>query len=73
MLEMASQVFGNHGCNDFVMENTPENLAFVRDMIVDGDEPDDQPSISADGKKIYLMDWMIMDYCERKLREYAED
>jgi len=64
MLDMAADEFSNHGSNDFELDNTPENLEFVRGMIAASDYPDDTPSISRDGKKIYTMDWKIMQYCK---------
>jgi hypothetical protein len=68
MLELAADEFGNHGCNDFELDNTPENLAFVKRLIAAGDYPEDEPNLSGDGTKIYLMDWLIMGYCADVLK-----
>lgn len=70
---MASDEFSNHGCNDFVLENTPENYAFIEAMekwnvSESGGEPN-EISISKDGKEIYTMDWYVMSYLAYLLRE----
>lgn len=67
MLEMASDTFSNNGCNDFYLENTPENLEFVKSMIAHSDFPTDSPYISHDGKRILTMDTDVMDYCRSVL------
>lgn len=71
MLEMASDEFGNHISNDFELENTLDHLEFVRGMIAASDYPEEVPNMSDDGKVIYLMDWMVMRYCMRLLRNEA--
>lgn len=72
MLDLAADQFGNHGCNDYQLPNTPANLAFVRRLIASGDYPEDEPNVSPDGKTIWLMDWLIMIYRAEVLRQYAE-
>lgn len=72
MLKMASDEYGNHGCNDFELPNTPANLEFVRRLIAASDYPEDEPRLSPDGTEIWLMDWSIMDYCAAVLRTYAD-
>ena len=72
MLNLAADQFGNHGCNDYALPNTPESLAFVRRLIASGDYPDDPPHISPDGTEIYLMDWEVMRYCADVLEQYAK-
>lgn len=67
MLEMASDTFSNQGCNDLYLENTPENLEFVKDMIACSDFPTDIPYISPDGKGILVMDIDVMDHCRDAL------
>ena len=56
LLEMASEEFSNHGCNDYTLENTPENLEFVKEAEID------TPNISKDGKKIYTCDTSMMQH-----------
>lgn len=68
MLDMAADEFANHGCNDYRLPNTPENLAFVEAMIAASDYPNDEPIFSSDETKIYVMDWQVMGYCARVLR-----
>lgn len=72
MLDMAADEFSNHGCNDYELPNTPENLEFVRTMIAASDYPDDEPHLSSDGARIYLMDWMVMRYCEDLIRQQVD-
>ena len=68
---MASDEFSNHGCNDFDLPNTPENLSltekaekycFVYDAI---------PTISKDGKRIFTEDVVLMQYFAHLARELA--
>jgi hypothetical protein len=66
LLDMANDEFSNHGCNDYELENTPENLAIVTAMEKwntenSGEEPY-APNISNDGTKIYTQDWYLMSY-----------
>lgn len=67
MLRLAADEFSNHGCNDYELPNTPNNLEFVNGMIAASDYPGDSPHISRDGKSIYLMDWQVMIYCAELL------
>ena len=65
LLEMASEEFSNHSCNDFELPNTPENRALVEAM-----EMKHSPAyfkkkgliISKDGTKIYTQDSSLMGY-----------
>ena len=62
LLELAKDTFSNHGCNDFNIENTPENQQIVKELYSD----------SADfefvTETICVMDWMLMDYYAEKLK-----
>jgi hypothetical protein len=65
LLRTASEEFSNHGCNDYPLENTPENREFAKKVFKtscgeDLDVPDD-------AKKIFLQDWIVMSYCARVL------
>lgn len=71
MLKMASDEFGNHGCNDFELPNTPENQRFVKRLNIYYGYPEEL-NLSKDGTKIYLMDYNVMDYCARQLEAEAE-
>lgn len=70
MLEMASDEFSNHGCNDYELPATPENIEFVKGLIAWSDYPEDEPNIH-DGM-IYLYDWQVMDYCRHLVIESAQ-
>lgn len=75
LLEIAADIFHNHGCNDYEIENTPENLEFVKQMIAadsDEDEPDEELEISEDGELIYLHDAMTMQYLSDLLKKESE-
>jgi hypothetical protein len=72
MLRIASSEFGNHGCNDYELPNTPENLAFVKRLNVAAGYHEDELNISENGKVIYLINYQIMDYCAKVLEEYAD-
>lgn len=62
ILRMSADKFSNHSCNDFVIENTPENLEFAS-QIIDGGEP----FIDEDG--IYVLDYVLMRYLADMLEE----
>ena len=70
MLDIASDEFIRHGCNDFALDNTPENLQFIKDMIAQSDYPEDEPMI-CDGE-ILTMDWIVMRYCRDLLLKCTE-
>jgi len=72
MLNMAADEFSSHGCNDYELPNTPENLKFVQDMEVALSAPEDRYILlSDDESEIYVMDWMLMRYCAKLLEEEA--
>lgn len=68
MLDTAAGEFADHGCNDYELPNTPENLAFVKAMIASSDYPNDKPIFNSDKTKICVMDWQVMGYCVRVLK-----
>lgn len=72
LLDMASEEFGNHGCNDFDMASlaSPE----TRDALVAefyADDPDYNPT-HVSGPDYRLMDWMAMDLMADKMRQEAD-
>ena len=71
LLEMASDIFGNHSCNDFKLDATPENIQFLKDMEeADGEDPEEfELCLTDDGKEIYSEDVVLMDYCCTLLEE----
>lgn len=70
MLELAGDQFSNHGCNDYELPNTPDNLAFVRRLIAASDDPEDEPH--GDGATLWLMDSEVMRYCAKILTAWAD-
>lgn len=74
LLEEASEIFSNRGCSDYPIENTPDNLEFYRRVYEwMTEDMDEFPEIGDDDKDIYLEDWVVMDFCAEKLREYADE
>lgn len=75
LLSMAADVFGNHGCNDFTIPNTPEARKFMT-----GVETWNSPEqfkeygimISKDGKKIFTQDYLLMEYFADLARKAAK-
>lgn len=68
LLRLASNTFSNHGCNDFTLPDTEENRNIIAGMgrWADPDEP--RPVRVSEGK-IWVQDWMLMDYMADKLEE----
>ena len=62
LLKMAADEFGNHGCNDYAIENTPENQQLVIDLETWNDSNFDVSTLEFKGEEIYLMDWFLMSY-----------
>jgi len=71
LLEMASDEFSNHSCNDFKLDATPENIQFLKDMEeADGEDPEEfELCLTDDGKEIYSEDFFLMSYCQALLEE----
>lgn len=77
IMDVSSDCLGNKICNDFVVDDTPENKEFMERMFaygVDNDLWDDGcPPIVRDGK-IITFDFMVLDYFKHKLsNEYIEE
>jgi len=71
LLEMASDEFSNHGCNDFELENTQANrdlMQLAHEWNAQGGELEEL-QISADGTKIYTRDYFLMDYFSHIFKE----
>lgn len=76
LLELASDEFGNHICNDFTLPNTPENFELIEAMerwnvSLSGEMPT-PVHVSKDGKEIYTNDWYLMSYLAYLLKKAAE-
>lgn len=70
IMDMAAEQYSNHSCNDYLIENTPENYEFVREMFVHlGWNTDPHDFITRDGRNIYLNDSQVMSYLAHLLRQ----
>lgn len=76
LLDMASDEFSNHGCNDFYIDNTPENVELLRmahEWNTNGDTSEPfEIVLSGDGTKIYVMDYYLMDYFSHLFKKLSE-
>lgn len=63
LLNSASDVFSNHGCNDFELANTPENVNLLRDI-----DSEYQPGKNS---TLYTQDWLIMNHLARRAKDEA--
>lgn len=71
LLELAADDFSNHGCNDLELDNTPDNLAFVRGMIAASDDPGDVPQLGIGDTSILVSDFRVMRHLATRLEEIA--
>ena len=68
LLELASDEFANHGCNDHPLPDTPENRELWDEMVKEnGEDPEDYCPITGKGM-IYFQDWWLMSFFADKLR-----
>jgi hypothetical protein len=83
LLDLASDTFGNHGCNDFKMADrfTEEERIVLADMMNRQNlgpdykteyAPDDDDLMTADRLKDWAMDFCLMDAMALMLREMAD-
>lgn len=72
LLEMASDEFGSHGCNDFnlaeVMPSVEDRQALVRAMYEANGTPDE---FDPDDDCSIWYDWWLMSYFSRMFESYA--
>ena len=69
LLELASDQFSNHGCNDFELPNTPQNVALLKKVnSVTGDDSD--PVAYNNG--LCGNDSALMQYFQGRCEEEAE-
>jgi len=66
LLELASCEFSNHTCTDFEFDNTEENRNFVREVDKYYDE---DCETEEEDEKIYIDNWLLMDYCADLLKK----
>lgn len=76
MLDLASDVFCNHGCEDHYLKATEGNIALVKEMIAESDDPDSPVGITPDDSKnpgmILVSNVSLMMHCSKKLRQHRE-
>lgn len=78
LLKEASEEYSNHGCNDYQMANTEENKAMLIDVVkfAGCDEEEQAEEIkeitSCKKKKLFIMDWLLMDYLADRCKEVAK-
>ena len=69
LLELASDEFGNHGCNDFVLTRD-ETTDHMVDVAYYGDvDPADRAPF---GGEMYVQDHVMMDYFGIKIKSLLE-
>lgn len=67
--EYASEL-SNHGCNDYELDATQDNILLVKDMIAKSDYPEEKPNIW--NNAIHFMDFELVYYLKQQLREMAK-
>lgn len=72
MLGLAYDTYSNHGCNDYTIPVTPDNVAFAKRLESYLKEDDIDIDIIIDGQKIWLTDTSIMEYCKHVLQEHIK-
>lgn len=76
MLELAKDEFSNHGCNDYEIEDTPENREWLIQCEMADDktlsrEQAEEDAINIHGGKLITMDWLLMLNLSQQLRREA--
>ena len=84
LLGKAGDEFSFNGCNDFFIDGTPENIAFVKKMIAESNDPDREPRIMKEGSrpplyhkdlsgKILVEDVELAYFCEKVMSDWAKE
>ena len=73
LLDMAGDEFGNHGCTDYPVPNTPENYAMLVAMDIANGDPEETPEYDPDADELWLSDWCVMVYLADRMREATDD
>lgn len=80
LLKMAVEKISNSGCNDFCLDNTPENYALIEAMLAWSDIPLEKPDVISNGKEIITYDWLLMSFlaayykqCAAEIAELTDD
>lgn len=72
LLREASSVFSDHGCDDFELEKTQENIDFALSTMDDSEYKAEFLACLDDDDTIIIDDWKAMDKCAEELKKYAE-
>lgn len=67
-LENYGEDLGNAGCNDLILDNTPENRAMVKAAMKDQCD-EDWDDTDTKNKKFYSTDFIVLGYLNSKLSE----
>lgn len=68
LLRLAGNEFGNHGCNDFTLENTDENWEMWKAACLRSSGEFDEPRPPLD-RPIYADDFVLMYYFAHRAEE----
>jgi hypothetical protein len=74
LLDDAASEYNEHGCNDYNLDNTPENQEFMNNAYKwNAGENGEvyEINFSPDNKEIYAMDYFLMSYCAYLLTQEA--
>ena len=75
LLEKASEEFSNHGCNDYQLPMTQENIDMLNKFeqlnVGEGNEPDNVYKYDSTKKVIYTMDFVLMNGIRKLLLQVA--
>ena len=71
LLGLASEEFANHGCNDFELDNTPENRELVEAMERWLDPANTSDLADYAGEKILTRNDLLMSFLAEKLKSDA--
>lgn len=67
LLSIASEHYGNHGCNDFELDNTDENWGLVEAMEASLIDEEDARQRRPRAGRIVVSDWLLMRYLATRL------
>ena len=74
LLNMASETYGNHGCNDFSLEDTPEHRKLLADMDRwNSPDPDDWHEPEPYMGSLNTSDFFIMGYFAHRMTQIDGD
>lgn len=71
LLDMAASTFNNHGCNDYKLANTQENVDLLNQIelwnVGPGRPPEFVHQFDPSKTVLYTMDWLLMRYLSARL------